>query len=260
MSGTATYVYCLVQRVHRPSMSRAPRGLAGASKPTLLDVGRSVWCVAAEVPLNRYGAEAVEKGVRNLQWVAEVAVAHEEVVEHFTRMRGATAVPMKLFTIFSNPDRARAALSEQRTELTGVLKRLRGCEEWGVRVTRRPESATVRPAPPLQPGSGAQFLLGKKLARDRAREATKRAADAAVEAYELLAPHAREARRRDEPPAGASAPPLLDATFLVPTTRRARFRATARRAAAVCRSAGAELTLSGPWPAYNFVRTPEATT
>ena len=34
---------------------------------------------------------------------------------------------------------------------------------------------------------------------------------------------------------------------------RARFKAEAKRQAALCASAGADMTLTGPWPAYNFI-------
>jgi hypothetical protein len=46
---------------------------------------------------------------------------------------------------------------------------------------------------------------------------------------------------------------VLEAAFLVTAGARARFKAEARKQAAACAAAGAELTLSGPWPAYNFV-------
>ena len=60
-------------------------------------------------------------------------------------------------------------------------------------------------------------------------------------------------RWRDDAPEGAAAPPVLDAAFLVPANRRVRFKSAARRLAADSAKAGAEITLSGPWPAYNFV-------
>jgi hypothetical protein len=253
MMKTATYVYCVVQRSGRPSAARAPGGLPGAGKPRLLDLGRSLWCVVAEVPLDRYGQEQIERGFRDLQWVADAAVAHEGVIEHFTRMRDTTVVPMKLFTIFSSPDRAIAEMQARRAELSAVLKRIKGCEEWGVRITRTPIAIT----PAMEVPSGAAFLSAKKRARDTARDAVRRAAEAANDAYEMLAPHARAARRREDVPDAAPTPPLLEATFLVPASRKARFRALARRAAGACRLAGAELTLTGPWPAYNFVQPPE---
>ena len=45
--------------------------------------------------------------------------------------------------------------------------------------------------------------------------------------------------------------------FLVASGARARFNAAARRHARACADAGATLALTGPWPAYNFVGTPE---
>jgi hypothetical protein len=59
-----------------------------------------------------------------------------------------------------------------------------------------------------------------------------------------------ERPRNGEP---AENPPLLEAAFLVVVPARAQFKAAAKREAAVCAAAGAVMTLTGPWPAYNFV-------
>jgi Gas vesicle synthesis protein GvpL/GvpF len=252
MPQTATYVYCIVHRVGRPSMARVPAGLPGSSKPSLVDLGRSMWCVTADVPLARYAPSQLEAGLRNLAWVSEMAVAHEAVVEHFTKVRGATVVPMKLLTMFSTPERAEAEMRMRRPELAAIVRRVRGCAEWGVRVMRRQAEATSRPSRPV--ASGAAFLAAKRQARDDARQAARRAADVADRIYERLAPFAKAARRRNDTPAGVAAPPLLDAVFLVSGARKIKFRAVARQAAVDCRSAGAELTITGPWPAYNFAR------
>jgi hypothetical protein len=132
------------------------------------------------------------------------------------------------------------------------MKRLRGCQEWGVRVTRRTETVTSR-AKRTDGASGTAFLAAKKQARDAAREQTVKAATVAETAFKTLSRLSRDARRR-EAPAEATTPPFVDAAFLVPLGRRAAFRSTARRLEAACRKAGADLTLTGPWPAYNFVQ------
>jgi hypothetical protein len=46
---------------------------------------------------------------------------------------------------------------------------------------------------------------------------------------------------------------VLDAAFLVAPARLPRFKATAKKAAASLSPHGYALTLSGPWPPYNFV-------
>jgi hypothetical protein len=252
MSATAIYVYCVVRGAKGLAPARVPRGLAGSSAASLVPLSPSVSLVVGEVPLELYGAEKLERALRDLDWVGTVAVAHEAVVEYFVRQSGVTVIPMKLFTMFSSRARAAAEMIRRRRELEEVFARLRGCEEWGVRVAgRRAAPRTKRP--PGVPASGTAFLTARKQARDQAREDIRLAAEAAEAAYDVLAAHARDSRRRDDVPDAASAPPLLDAAFLIPASNRARFRAAARRAAAACAQAGAAMTVSGPWPAYNFV-------
>jgi hypothetical protein len=212
-----------------------------------------LWVVTSDVPLDTYGPDALERSLRDLDWVARVAVAHEGVVERFARQRTSTTVPMKLFTMFSAPERAIAETRSRSREIASVVRRIAGCEEWGVRVVRRPAAAR-RPVAHARAASGAAFLAAKKQTRDAAREAAAVAAAAADEAYDELSRLARESRRRNDVPEGAVSPPVLDAAFLVPGAGRARFKAAAKRFAAMTAAAGLDLTITGPWPAYNFVQ------
>jgi gas vesicle protein GvpL/GvpF len=248
-----TYLYCVVRSTTKPRTGRAPAGLPGGARPAVVAAGRSLWLVVSEVPLDRYGPERLETALRDLDWVAEVAVAHEAVVEHFARLRGTAVVPMKLFTMFSTEQRAADEMQQRRKDIDAVLKRIAGCEEWGIRVIQGPDRTVPLPAPDVR--SGAAFLAGRKQARDNRRAAVERAAAAAATVFDALSPITKDARRRLDAPAGA-VPPLLDAAFLVPSAKRARFRGAARRAAKACAEAGAQMTMTGPWPAYNFVQPP----
>jgi hypothetical protein len=134
-----------------------------------------------------------------------------------------------------------------------VLKRIAGCEEWGVRVTGAARQAAREAAPEVT--SGTAFLAARKKLRDNARAAVVKAASTAAAVFDELAPLSKDARRRSDTPPGA-VPPLLDAAFLVPFGKRAKFRTAARRASKMCTAAGVTLTLTGPWPAYNFVQPP----
>jgi anion-transporting ArsA/GET3 family ATPase len=106
----------------------------------------------------------------------------------------------------------------------------------------------------LAPLTGAAFLAARKQARDKSRTAALAIAEAAEAAFELLSKIAREGRRRTDEPLGAAAP-ILDAAFLVPARRRARFHAAAERLAQDVARTGGRMTVSGPWPAYNIVDT-----
>jgi hypothetical protein len=150
-------------------------------------------------------------------------------------------------------DRAIADTRSRRSDIAGAVKRIAGCEEWGVRIVRAPQDG--RPATGnTRATSGAAFLAAKKRARDEKIEAALEAVGAAQAVYDALSAQARDATRRDDVPDNATAPPVLDAAFLVPVTRRTRFKSAAKRAAQRCARSGAHMTLSGPWPAYNFIQ------
>lgn len=252
MGATATYIYCIVQAAHSPKAARIPPGVAGGMRPSVVPLARSLWLVLAEVPLDLYGPGPLDAALREMEWVGNIAVSHEAVVEHFARQPRVTVIPMKLFTMFSSLERALADMRSRVSDIRVIAKRIAGCEEWGVRMTR-----TSRPrvrGPVAAAPSGAAFLAAKKQARDTALEAGVAMATAADRTFKTLAVIARDAARRDDAPEGATAPPLLDAAFLVPASRRVRFKAAARRLAGETVKAGAEITITGPWPAYNFVQ------
>ena len=254
---TVVYLYCVVKSVRRPMAHRVPSGLPGGTTPEVISLARGQWLVTSDVPLDVYGPGRLDDRLRDLEWVAEIAVAHESVVEHFARVKGATAVPLKLFTMFSSRERAIDDLAGRRTALNTVMRRVAGCEEWGIRVTRSSPAPVLgrgaRTEKAASPNSGTAFLAARRDARDAARAARESAAGAAEGAYSRLTRLARDSRLRDRPPEGGTNPPILEAAFLVPVTGRARFKAEAKRQAAACTAAGADMTLTGPWPAYSFV-------
>lgn len=259
--GTATYVYCLLRDPAPPDPAGAPAGLPGAAPPRLLALdpeadpggsanGDPLWLVVADVPLPEYGEAAIGARLEDLSWVSERALAHEALVEHFA---GAGAlVPLKLFTLFAGDERAKAHFARELPGLRPALERVAGRVEWGVRVRHDPSRSAGESEGDGadRPASGRDFLLRKRAQRDAARRAPAAARQAAEEAYRDLAERAVEARRR-EPEAGT--PLVLDAAFLVDRVDRECFVDAVDAAARRLDEAACELTLTGPWPPYNFV-------
>jgi hypothetical protein len=253
MDEPATYLYCIVHSAVAPVTAKAPPGLPGTTCPAVVAVANAFWLVTTAVPLKTYGSRPLEAALRDVQWVADVAMAHESVVEFFARQPGATVIPMKLFTMFSSDRRAASQTRSRLREIEAVVSRIAGCEEWGVRISHRPPAATRAPGRHTKSSSGTAFLAAKKAARDAARASADAAAEVADETYATLASIAREARRRHDAPQGATSPPLLDAAFLVPVTGRSRFKAAVKKVAADS-SDRTHVTLTGPWPSYNFIQ------
>ena len=256
---TATYVYCLVSAPRKPPVARAPRGLPGARPPRLLDVGARLWLVVADVPRARYGADAINARLGDLDWVSRAAVAHEAVVEAFI---GAAAVlPMKLFTIFSNDERAVSHVVAERRRIDRVIRRVGGKIEMGVRIVldrraRNSHGGTAAVANARAAGavSGADYLRRKKAQRDESVERAERAGAAAAALYSRLKGRAALARRRPASDVNrAEGSLLLDAAFLVPRARVRAFRSAVRREARTLAGHGYGVVLNGPWPPYSFI-------
>lgn len=252
---TGTYVYCVVQAARRPVLPAAlAPGLDGLATPRLLQVARDLWAVVADAPLERFEAAAIERGLRDLDWVAAQAQAHEAVVEAWL---DAALVPLRLFTIYAGDARAVEALGERAEAIREAARASKGCREWTLRVLLDParaqaaarSRAAAAPEAEPQPGSaGRAFLARKQRERDTSRQAS---AFAREEAQAAVAALAAQARRTLPGAAGSGVERLVaEATFLVPRATERRFLAAADAACARLEEVGCEARVSGPWPPY----------
>src|SRR5262249_20862623 len=182
----------------------------------------------------------------DLDWVSRCAMAHEAVVEDAAR--SGPVIPMKLFTLFSSDERARAHVARKRAKIARLLEFVAGRQEWAVRV-----SVDERRAARRLPATGTGFLLRKRAERDAARRALEDIAREAERIFEELAQVATDARRRTPVASTTAIRVVLDAAFLVPDKAARAFRKIAAEHAKARARDGVEVSLTGPWPPYNFV-------
>lgn len=275
MSSTLTYVYCLVRSAGRPSLRGVPDGVPGGRPVRLIEVPAigppssrfRHWLVVTTVPERMYSEAVLERGLQRLNWVGPRALAHEAVVEHFLPAAG--VLPMQLFALFTSDDRAVEHIVRDRRRVARILSRIEGQVEWGLRVMRDPaaDASAAQPrgrrvrtaASAKRTGrekllSGADYLARKREARDETRVRLERARTAAGRLYRAVRRQAGGARRRTEvEQAAPGSGLLLDAAFLVPSGRARAFRAAVRRQARAFERSGMTVSLTGPWPAYNFI-------
>ncbi len=261
MNESATYVYCVARSPDAAAVAGAPAGLPGAGPVRVLSLGEAggplgadLWLVVADVPLAAYDAPEIERRLADMDWMSERAMAHEKVVEHFAA--AGPVVPMKLFTLFAGDERALAGLGGRREALAGILSRIDGSAEWGLRVVFQEARARAVRSRLGQGGDGGEsgtgFLLRKKRQQEAQRELVREALASAERAFQALAGQAREARRRT-PVESPGVQLLLDAVFLVAGDRAEELERAVRAAAVELGELACEVTLTGPWPPYNFV-------
>jgi len=260
----ATYVYCLVRSRVAPSLSgngasRAPSGLPGASPARVVAAGPSLHVVVASVPLPEFSQESIDARLTDVDWVARLALAHAALIQSLAVRHD--VVPMKLFTIFSDDERAAARIRASRGAVARAFRAVSGCAEWGVKIAADAARASALARERAREAGrrsvarpGAAFLVRKRLLSEVSSGVWARARARADEAHRVLRAKSRRAIRRRAPvPLSGAARPILDGVYLVPRGRSRAFHAAVEKLSSRCGEEGLRVELSGPWPPYSFV-------
>src|SRR5207248_10966586 len=93
--------------------------------------------VVSPVPLDEFGEEGLKRNLNDLDWLEQMARAHEAVLD--AALADGTIVPMRVCTIYKSDDHVRSALIERRSLFAETLDWLSGRAEWGVKVLADPE-------------------------------------------------------------------------------------------------------------------------
>jgi Gas vesicle synthesis protein GvpL/GvpF len=157
-------------------------------------------------------------------------------------------IPLRYGCVMESESAIIRLLEDHRQEYAALLGRLRGMTEMGIRVLCPARPGSV-PGSPLSPGAAYlaslrnRYSSGDSLAPEEAQLADQIAG--------LLSGCYTEQRREISP---ADQGRLVSLYFLTPKTDVERFRNKARQ---ICPPGGTKLMLSGPWPPYNFVGSPD---
>jgi len=252
VSGTLSYVFCLVRSARRPTLRRITDGMPGGSDLRAVDMDEELWAIVQTVSESDYGEEALAEGLQNLKWVGARAIAHERVIEAF--LSGPALLPMQLFTLFTSDARVAEHVRADRARVRRILKRIDRKVEWGLRLIFN-ETLVREKAANKVAKSGAEFLARKRDLLDVNRTRLADARKTADRLYKAMGKYAAAAQRRTS--LERSAPGsrlLLDAAFLVAAAKSGAFKAAVRQHTRELRGSGIEVSLTGPWPAYNFIQ------
>jgi hypothetical protein len=254
------YLYCLY-----PGESSLPDlvGIDGDQKVFTLSYGDTNAAVSL-VPLEEFGARALEQRSGDLEWVAPRVLIHERVIEEI--MAVCPVMPMRFGTIFAGREKIDELLKIHHAKVARFFGDIADKEEWGVKGYingGRLEEAVKRLNPAVQAGeaklqetsSGQAYLLRKK--RDLAIKhgLSGFAAQIGEEVFQDLLVHAVKGVRNKALKLEAGEERggmILNAAFLVPKTNVGLFQAKVKDIEEKYRSQGLNLSVTGPWPPYNF--------
>lgn len=231
-----------------------------------------VAALVSRVPCAEFAPEPLRQNLNQLTWLERVARAHEGVLEAV--LDQTTLVPLRLCTLYESEDGVRSMLRAQRTNLERALKDLAGREEWAVKLLVDPRllSQEVQATDPdavalaeeLEGQSeAAAYMLRRRLERHVREGVDELAAGLAAELKRRLELEGIEFVTR--PPQNRELSQhegemLLNAACLVDAASLERMRGVVADFGAERSELGASVTITGPWPPYNFVIGGEAAT
>ena len=251
MAEHGRYMYAISRGIDKTRLA-STSALSGGS----LDVveHRSLSAVVSDVDLDEFGEEALRRNLERLEWLEEVARAHDAVVQAVAAL-GPTA-PLRLATICLDDDGVRKRLDEWYHALEQVLDRVTGRMEWSVKAfapPRPPVQSAPRP-PDESTSSGGMAYLQRKKAENEARltgeEQALEVADAVHAALSGLSAASRRLPAQDPRLTGHEGTMVLNGAYLVEIEEGAAFEAEVSALQAGHPDAG--IDLRGPWPPYSF--------
>lgn len=220
----------------------------------------SLAALVEPVDAAEFAPEKLDEKLAALEWVTGLAQKHEAVLEAAARL--GAVVPSRLCTLFSSEEALRLSLAANESGFLAGLERVRGREEWGLKVlcdeaelrsvlgpgdphVRAFEAAAASASP------GHAFVLGKKRDARLAEIAAAHIDGVLDETIDLLEPETADLRvLRSLLPADGQR--VLNLAALVDAEARESFHAAVAELAERFGDEGFRFEMSGPWPPYNF--------
>lgn len=237
----ARYVYAILP------CGTAPPAVTGLQDNPLLFVRHRDLCAATSVV-----------NLAHIRTAAN-ALRHEAVVEALGRV--GPALPVRFGTTLPDESAIVRALSDRYATLLADLDRLTGTVEYGLTALwkepaqdRLPEGRSPDPGAPggdLPGGPGTRYMRARLAMYQQEAARRDRAAEAARVLDRQLRPAALDGRWTIEPTARVAA----RAAYLLQQSSVEAFQQAFDASRAACPNL--RLVLSGPWPPYTFVTSPE---
>ena len=269
---TGTYLYAIGAYTDAGS-SPSIEGVLGtrvralAETAPVAEAETGLIAYVSTVPLTEFGEEALRRNLEDLGWLERIARAHHQVLT--TLMDAGPVLPVRLVTVYRGDGQVLEMLRDRAGEFAGLLRRMSGREEWGVKVYALGEGAPTRSTGPERtertdaertgaertgaktdrPGTAYLKRRGESL-RDREkrwRRAVSRAEhiDAVLS---RIAVATRHHRAQDPQLSGRADLMVLNGAYLVDDGRAGDFAAAAN----ALRENDLDVQLTGPWPPYSF--------
>lgn len=260
------YLYCVTDGQAGETLAGMLPGHVAGLK-VFFSEGGQFCAVVGECSPDEFSEEAIGEKLEDAGWLEEKARLHQEVIEVVLQSVEHPVIPMKFGSVFSAPQRVVEMLREQKGFLENTLDYLRGRQEWGLKIychrdkleqeikTYNPGIRTMVEKASGGASSGIAFMMKKKLEDRILIECDNEMEKICSFFHQRLCEYSCSARLNkllDKEITGEEAEMILNAAYLVDNHRVEDFLSAAREMQENI-SASVSLSITGPWPAYNFL-------
>ncbi len=237
------YAYALTREAVAARLETT--GIGGAPVQVVAHDGLAA--LVSVVDLDEFGEAGLRAHLEDLDWVRDVAVAHDDVVREAAQL--GPVAPLRLATVFHGEASVDDRLRHLGPQVQDVLDSVEGRSEWSVKVYSEPDAAKASTS---RAGSGTEYLARRRREADERESASEGHVAAADELHGSLAEVAvagRSLPAQDRQLTGHRGEMILNVAYLVEDRDAERFRGLVED---VRLPAGARATVDGPWPPYSF--------
>ncbi len=231
---------------------------------------RGLEAMVSNVCLDEFGSEEIQRKAReDLNWIKQKSVAHESVIEKAMIGNGTVVavLPMRFGIIFKDRNALENSLNENYPRITGVLEKIRGKQEWSVKIyledrktlkeAARAQSNTIRQKEKEIAAlpEGMAFFIEEELRQTIAEEVEKKLNTTVEVLFERLKKQSVDSVKNKvlgRELTGKCEPMVLNAAYLVAEEKVENFKKGIEDLKHEMHAKGFCLEYSGPWPAFNF--------
>jgi hypothetical protein len=188
------------------------------------------------------------RNMENLDWLAETSVAHQRVIAAIACQT--EILPARLGTIFRTEDSLCRHIAKRARSLKKDFERVRGADEWGVKVFEIPLPISRPP----KVRSGKDYLKAKAALLPIRRDSSKVNSEIAKleKALQNVASESAPAGNVSRGQHGLQ----FQTTLLVKRSNQTKFESVLEKFARDWTSQR-RIECTGPWPPYSFISRPD---
>ena len=262
------YLYCLREKSESSQILSA-KGIDGKEEVFIIPY-QGLEAVVSKVSLEEFASEEIKiKAQEDLNWIKEKALAHERIIEEAMREndKALSLIPMRFGTLFKEKVSLEQTLNKDYTKIREVLERIRGKQEWSVKVylkdrrkfeqviKEKNETIKEMERKIVDLPEGMAFFMEEELKEviyEELDKALNNIVEGLFEYFKKQSIASVKNKILEKELTGRQEPMVFNVAYLISEEKIEDFNKDAQRLNQEIQANGFCLEYSGPWPAYNF--------